>query len=874
MHLTPTFWLRSPLTALLCVVLRLQLLLPRPFRALGKKRSRRRYSVVTAVYNAERWLPDYFTSILCQTLDVEACLKIICVDDGSTDASAAIIHDWQARYPGLITYIHKENGGPASARNLGVEKASGEWITFMDADDFLHPGYFAAVEAFLDANGKSPLGMIVCNYQKYMQGKRAYRNTHTLRERFMQGERSIPANDSGNFVHIVTNSAFFFLRLLRETGIRQREDVRPTFEDGEMVIRYVAALAERNMNISVLPKAVYYSRQQSGNSGSLTREAYHSAAYFDAPLALGCLRTLRELREKHESVPLFAQMTVLYSVSRYYYRIRNENAFAELPETARRRFFNLVREILAFIEPECIERMEFSAAPPHFSALLLGAYKNRALAQRRIFIERYDARHKSLRVFYYSRSPYGDLNFFHDGTPLTPSHAKTAALPAWDGYALYEHILWLPLSTLKGDLHTAKGVSFFLAAGGTCLGERASVSGVISSLTARDLSPLAWDQRLQVRLATSLPLRRLYGKTWLLMDRDTMADDNAEHLYRHIQLNHPGQRAYFILRKNSHDWPRLLADGFKLVPFGSLRHKIMLLNCERLVTSQRNGGIVRHLPFALTRHIFAYLGHGPIRADNSRGMNKLPIAFRPMSMQGELTYVAETASPFRLTSKEAQLTGMPRFDALFRTRCEKPERRILFMPTWRRYLTGKPKTSSNEKHFREGFADSLYARTITALLTSERLAALLEKYNYRLDIAPHTNMLPYFRNFPFGGRIALALQSDCLGIQDMFRKSRIVITDYSSIAFDAAFLGRALIYYQFDKNEPGEGDHYAPGYFDYKRHGFGPVTETQDKCLDELEISLQKGGSRDGVYTQRALAAFTFQDDGSCERVYKAIAAL
>ncbi|MDR1660032.1 MAG: CDP-glycerol:glycerophosphate glycerophosphotransferase [Desulfovibrio sp.] len=870
MRLTAALWFRAPLLAFFCLVLRLQMLLPRPFRALGKKRGKRRYSAVTAVYNAGHWLPAYFTSLLCQTLDPETCLEIICVDDGSTDNSAALIQQWQRRYPNLIACIRKKNGGAAAARNLGLEHASGEWVTFIDADDFVHPGYFAAVDRFLDKPAEQPVGMLVCNYLKYLNRKGVYCNSHRLRYRFDRGERRIPADDTGAFVQVVTNSAFFLRRVLMEKGIRQKEDVRPTFEDGEMIMRYVPAIA--GMSVGVLPLARYYHRQFD-EPFSLTGLAYRSAAYYDAPLALGCLRPLREMAAAGP-VPLFAQMTVLYNISRYFQRVLGDApVFRQLEEKARNRFFSHVREILAYITPEAIEKADFPSAHPSFTELALSLYKKRAPVKRRIFIERYDARNHALRLFFYSASPHDGVNFFCGQTPLTPLCGKATALPTWGQGEFYEHIRWLALPPGDGVLHADERTEFFLASDRQRLDGNATSESVITRLAARDLSSLAWDEALRVRLATSWPMRRLLGRVWLFTDRDVEADDNAEHLYRHVLRRHPETPSYFILRGNSPDWPRLKAEGFRLVPFGSLRHQILLLNCERLISSHY-GQPTFFLPQAILRCAYVCLGHGVTRGDNAKNTNALPVAFRPMATRREREYVTANGSPFRLTGKEAHLAGMPRFDALFRMAGHEPERRILFMPTWRKRLTGASGAESYVRPAKEGFEHSVYARTIWAFLKSERLAELLVSHQYRLDFFPHFDMRRHFQGKAFPEGISLAERAGGRSIQEFFRRSRIVVTDYSSIAFDAAFLGRALIYWQFDQNDEGGGDHYAKGYFDYERDGFGPVVETPEQLLDALEDLLRKNGEREAKYSERAEKTFCFRDDGSCERVYAAIAGL
>lgn len=88
-------------------------------------------SIIVPIYQAEKYLYDNLKSLIRQNL---TNYEIICIDDGSTDASAKIIHDFMVQYP-IIKYYYQRNNGVSAARNLGLSKAQGEYIMFVDADD-------------------------------------------------------------------------------------------------------------------------------------------------------------------------------------------------------------------------------------------------------------------------------------------------------------------------------------------------------------------------------------------------------------------------------------------------------------------------------------------------------------------------------------------------------------------------------------------------------------------------------------------------------------------------------------------------------------------------------------------------------------------
>ncbi|MCR5605413.1 MAG: glycosyltransferase, partial [Treponema sp.] len=85
-------------------------------------------SIITPVYNVESYLDRCVQSILCQSY---CNIELILIDDGSTDSSSKKCEEW-ARKDNRIIVIHKDNGGVSSARNAGLEKASGEYLTFVD----------------------------------------------------------------------------------------------------------------------------------------------------------------------------------------------------------------------------------------------------------------------------------------------------------------------------------------------------------------------------------------------------------------------------------------------------------------------------------------------------------------------------------------------------------------------------------------------------------------------------------------------------------------------------------------------------------------------------------------------------------------------
>ena len=99
-------------------------------------------SIIVPLYNAEKFAHRCIDSILAQSYDD---YELLLVDDGSKDGTSALCDDYAQEHR-CIKVFHKENGGVSSARNLGLNHATGEWVTFVDADDWVEPNFLQSVQ--------------------------------------------------------------------------------------------------------------------------------------------------------------------------------------------------------------------------------------------------------------------------------------------------------------------------------------------------------------------------------------------------------------------------------------------------------------------------------------------------------------------------------------------------------------------------------------------------------------------------------------------------------------------------------------------------------------------------------------------------------
>lgn len=117
-------------------------------------------SVIVPVYNVEKYLRKCLNSLVNQTLQE---IEILIVNDGSPDSSQIIIDEFATQFPLKIKSFVKENGGLSDARNIGLDRATGEFIAFVDSDDSVSESMFAEMYALAK---KHDAEMVICNLQK------------------------------------------------------------------------------------------------------------------------------------------------------------------------------------------------------------------------------------------------------------------------------------------------------------------------------------------------------------------------------------------------------------------------------------------------------------------------------------------------------------------------------------------------------------------------------------------------------------------------------------------------------------------------------------------------------------------------------------
>ena len=229
-------------------------------------------SVIIPVYNVRTYLPQCLDSVINQSY---RNLEILIIDDGSTDGSGRIC-DQYARKDERIRVFHTKNRGLASARNLGLEQIHGEYISFLDSDDWME---LHTIEIMLNAMTQTGSDIVVApEYYEYIGKTRCSKNTSKTIQ-FFRGQEILPAFAQGLFADVVWNKLYcanVFATLRFPDG--------HNYEDAATTWRIMKDLASEGGIVSILPDVLFHFRmRQSSISHTKTLgnlldrwEAYHA----------------------------------------------------------------------------------------------------------------------------------------------------------------------------------------------------------------------------------------------------------------------------------------------------------------------------------------------------------------------------------------------------------------------------------------------------------------------------------------------------------------------------------------------------------------------------------------------------------------------
>lgn len=274
-------------------------------------------SVIVPVYNVAAWLPRCVDSVLAQTYQN---LEILLIDDGSTDASGEICDAYAEKDP-RIRVIHKKNGGLSSARNAGLDVSNGQYLGFVDSDDWIEPEMYAQMLALMERNE----AQLVCAGRYDVDGDTG-RKTIGLcpkRQECITGEEL--AGRIFLWDHCDSSACDKLYRRELFDGIRYPEG--KTCED--VPVTYRLALKAHRAVLCDKPLYNYFHR-----SGSISKGAKISGKTFHYSQHTAGI--LEDIRKNHPAIAPQAEFLRVHSL--YHLLLRLDHAPTEMRKTYRKEY--------------------------------------------------------------------------------------------------------------------------------------------------------------------------------------------------------------------------------------------------------------------------------------------------------------------------------------------------------------------------------------------------------------------------------------------------------------------------------------------------------------------------------------------------------
>ena len=886
-----------------------------------KSDSSKPFSVVISCYNCEDYLDETINSLLNQTISFKDYIQLILVNDGSTDSTEEICKKYQSQYPENIIYSYQENQGQAVGRNNGLKYAGGDYINFLDSDDKISENTFEEVLDFFKNNTEVNFVSIPMHFFDGEEGE------HPLNYKY-EKTKVVDLNVDWDYPQLHANSSFFKAELFPKyqfaTDIVSSEDalmINKILIDNPRYgvignAKYHYRRRKNNsstLNSVYLKKEFYHERliNYFRELICLSKDKYKKVPKFIQYLVVYDLQWMfrindvSEILEIDEIKEVYADIKDILSylddeiilslrddrlnIRNHMLAIKYSNVNVDLNKAVIcEDFHSIYSNELAYmysgdklIDQLDIHKIWLDIIEIRKNTLYISGYLMSFFKDKEIQIEVVKTTDSKKETFiakrvYYQNTAKTFLNcsiedrYNFDAEIPIEENCSVEIITRFTGENSDENSKWnlandfsyyARLSTLSNysicdDYFLKfKENKFFIS--------KYSYLKMIKNEIPILLRIL---KRREAYYNSALIIRTLYTilypfyknrRIWLYMDKIESGDDNAEHLYKYSIGQDDGIKKYFTVDKASNDFKRL--ENLKnLLAFDSIKQRLIYLFAEKIISSHPDDEILN--PFinknekcyaGLISSDKIFLQHGVTKDNVSSWLHKYEKNLKMIVAVSDDEAKSFLDEGYNYNKEIIKVLGFPRFDNLEKSQTKK---QILIMPSWRKKLLYAPP---------QYIMDSEYFKAINSLINSKKLIETAKKYGYKIIFKPHPRVYDYIGLFDANDYVEIDKDST---YQELFKSSDLMITDYSSVAFDFAYMEKPLIYYQY-----GNDYNFDEGYFKYKTMGFGEVISDEGELIKTVEDYLNNDCEMKDEYKSRVDNFYKYKDKNNCERVYRAI---
>ena len=872
------------------------------------------FSVIISIYNTGRYLDDSIGSLINQTIGFQN-IQIILVNDGSTDDTENICLNYKKLYDKNIIYVKRAHSGVSKARNAGLKFAEGLYINFLDSDDKWDSNAFKNIDLFYK---KYEIIDVVAGRIKNFEMVNEYQ---FLDYKFKE-TRVINLTEEFNCIQLSSASCFF----RRSAVVNRKFDKEVIFAED---VKFINTILLEKPFLGVVREALYNCRKRFDSTSASQNIAEKKDFYFKSTnLVLQYL--IDRSRKLYNDILPFIQFYIAYEIlfriaikSYKFLDLNSFNNYCKIIENLLNqiedkyilevKFFSPIYAIIALSKKYKRDlRNDIILRDETFKYLnydMIYLNKNRNIIIWRILEMRGNKLH--LEGEDKCWMPRENYSYFCQ-------LGNKKFIPNYFNYSGYDFMTMYGV-TIKGrilvfdipvDIEDKQYLHFYIS----YLDKNIEIFPSLGQFT--HIPPLTFSYyvtenfiiRNLNRCLVLYPYRRYllkkfndmynnalknigrigiikiredfkkFQKTnyfkeqiWLINDRKSQSGDNGEYFFRYLnQLKPNGIKFFFVIKKDCNDYDKLKKFE-NIIEYNSSEYLNLFLKAEKIISSVSDSWVINPLgddsKFLrdLYHFDFIFLNNGIIKDNLSQYLHKIVKNFNLFLTSSIYEYEAIMNYNYGYSKDEIILTGMPRFDNLKQLeKIIKKEKIILIFPTWRLFIKGTLNVFTFESIKSENFVYTNFFNFYNNLINNQQLLDIMEYNNYKGILCLHPNFAEQWREF--NPNHIFQVKNNCFD-QELLIKSSLLITDYSSIFFDFGYLLKPVIYTQFDIEEY-RNKQFPEGYFDYKKHGFGPICNDMQCIINNINDEIENNCIMKEFYLMRVKKFFKFFDDQNCNRTF------
>ena len=834
------------------------------------------FSVVMASYNCGKYLNETINSLIGQSFSFGSNIQLIIVDDGSTDNTQEICLKYQTQYPDNIIYLYQENKGQGAARNLGLKYAKGKYINFLDADDKFSGNAFYKVYEFFEKHYEE---IDFVSTRMFFFDK--YEGQHPLNYKFEE-DKIVNLNENWDFPQLSASSAFFKKELFNKYTFPE------TLVNSEDTLMLNKMLLE-NPNYGVVTEAIYWYRKRSDDSSTIDSSSSKKEFYINR-LNNYFKELINKSIEKYGIVSKFIQYLIVYDIQ---WIFRTENIAKILKNDEIKELYLSIQDILSYLDDEVILSLRndklnithhmlatkyatvnvnidgsiiYQNITSKYNGKFAGTYSGNILVDQlnnhKLWLDIIEIKKDYIFISGFLMSFFKDEDIKIE---IVKTNKKNKQKDIFNAKRVYykntsKEFLGCTLESqynfdVKIPIEYNENSTFEIFV--KFIGEN-------STKNSKWALPIDFSNNARSYYTSILLFRLIYlliypiyknKRIWLFMDRQEYADDNAEHLYKYAINQKDNIKKYFTVKENSDDFKRL-SNLEHILPFYSIKQRLIYLFAEKIISSHPDENILN--PFfnknetsyaGLNNSDKIFLQHGVTKDNVSSWLHKFDKNLSLITTVSDAEKESFLDEGYNYAEETIQTLGFARFDNL--NKKSELNKQILIMPSWREELYNQTPNYIKK---------SEYFKHINALVNSEKLIKICKKYDYEVIFKPHPLVYEFIDLFNTNDYIKIDKNTT---YQELFEKSDLLITDYSSVAFDFSYMKKPILYYQYAKDY-----NFEEGYFKYESMGFGEIIKTEYELINVIEDYLKNKCVMKEKYKTRVDTFYKYNDKNNCKRIY------